>query len=125
MDLLSKIRRINRLLQKTAGHPVNFMEMAEVLSSVIEANIFVLSRKGKILGHAIAQEIHNDRLESMIQERRFPGDYTQNLLKVEETSSNLDVESSVMGFSVLLRDASSSCNTWACEGTSDATTMGQ
>ena len=78
MDLLSKIRRINRLLQKTAGHPVNFMEMAEVLSTVIEANSFVLSRKGKILGYAIAQEVQNERIEKMLQERRFPGDYSKS-----------------------------------------------
>lgn len=49
MDLLTKIRRINRLLQKTAGHPVNFMEMAEVLSTVIEANAFIPIRREKLV----------------------------------------------------------------------------
>jgi len=53
MDLLSKTRRINRMLQKSAGHAVNFNEMAQVLSDVIEANTFVVSRKGKLLGFAI------------------------------------------------------------------------
>ncbi|RXT15109.1 GTP-sensing pleiotropic transcriptional regulator CodY [Ammoniphilus sp. CFH 90114] len=104
MDLLTKIRRINRLLQKTAGHPVNFMEMAEVLSSVIEANTFILSRKGKILGYAIAQEIHNERIAAMLQERRFPGDYSHQLLKVEETTANLDIESPYTAFPVEMKD---------------------
>ncbi|BAU27662.1 transcriptional pleiotropic repressor [Aneurinibacillus soli] len=104
MDLLSKIRRINGMLQKTAGHPVNFMEMAEVLSEIIEANIFVLSRKGKILGHALAQEIDNERIHKMLEERRFPGDYSTQLLRVDETSSNLDIESPYTAFPVEMKD---------------------
>ncbi|WP_047151642.1 GTP-sensing pleiotropic transcriptional regulator CodY [Aneurinibacillus tyrosinisolvens] len=104
MDLLAKIRRINRLLQKTAGHPVNFMEMAEVLSEIIGANIFVLSRKGKILGHAIAQEVDNERIRKMLEEKRFPGDYSTQLLRVDETSANLDIESPYTAFPVEMKD---------------------
>lgn len=98
MDLLSKIRRINRLLQKTAGHPVNFMEMAEVLSTVIEANTFILSRKGKILGYAIAQQVNNDRIVKMLQEKRFPVEYSHQLLKVEQTTANIGIESPYTAF---------------------------
>ncbi|AMA72662.1 MULTISPECIES: GTP-sensing pleiotropic transcriptional regulator CodY [Aneurinibacillus] len=104
MDLLSKIRRINRLLQKTAGHPVNFMEMAEVMSEIIGANIFVLSRKGKILGYAIAQEVDNDRIRKMLEERRFPGDYSTQLLRLDETSANLDIDSPYTAFPVEMKD---------------------
>ena len=43
MNLLSKTRKINAMLQKTAGKPVNFKEMATTLSEVIESNIFVVS----------------------------------------------------------------------------------
>jgi transcriptional pleiotropic repressor len=104
MDLLAKIRRINRLLQKTAGHPVNFIEMAEVLSEIIEANIFVVSRKGKILGHAIAQEVDNERIRKMMEERRFPGDYSTLLLRVDESSANLDIDSPYTAFPVEMKD---------------------
>ena len=37
------------MLQKTAGKPVNFKEMAETLSDVIESNVFIVSRRGKLL----------------------------------------------------------------------------
>ena len=50
MTLLSKTREINAMLQESAGKPVNFKEMAEKLSSVIECNAFIVSRKGKLLG---------------------------------------------------------------------------
>ena len=36
MNLLAKTRKINAMLQKAAGKPVNFKEMAESLSDVIE-----------------------------------------------------------------------------------------
>ena len=38
MDLLGKTRKINAMLQKAAGKPVNFKEMAETLCEVIESN---------------------------------------------------------------------------------------
>ncbi|RKD24193.1 transcriptional repressor CodY [Ammoniphilus oxalaticus] len=104
MDLLSKIRRINRLLQKTAGHPVNFLEMAQVLSAVIGANTFILSRRGKILGHAMAQRVNSDRIDTMLQEKRFPGDYSNQLLNVEQTTANIDIKSPYTAFPVEMEE---------------------
>ncbi len=51
------------MLQNAAGKPVNFKEMAETLCEVIEANIFVVSRRGKLLGFAIKQTIENERMK--------------------------------------------------------------
>lgn len=103
MDLLSKTRRINRLLQRTGQH-VNFTEMAEVLRDVIEANIYVLSRKGKVLGYAIHHEIDNQRMKEMLSERKFPEWYNNELLKVSETITNLDVENELTAFPVEMKD---------------------
>ncbi|WP_339063333.1 GTP-sensing pleiotropic transcriptional regulator CodY [Tepidibacillus marianensis] len=104
MDLLSKTRRINRLLQKAAGHAVNFNEMAEVLSDVIEANSFVVSRKGKMLGLAIAQEIDNERIAEMLKKRQFPEDYNALILKEDESVSNLEISNPLSSFPVEMKD---------------------
>lgn len=104
MDLLSKTRRINRLLEKTAGQHVNFTAMAEVLRDVIEANVYVLSRKGKLLGYAIAEEIDNQRMRTMLEERRFPEWYNNELLKVHETVTNLGVDSELTAFPIEMKD---------------------
>ena len=72
MDLLTKTRKINKLLQSTNGEPVNFNDMAQTLSEVIDANIFVLSRKGKLLGYAISQQIENDRMKQILNDLQFP-----------------------------------------------------
>lgn len=93
MNLLGKTRRINSMLQAAAGKPVNFKDMAETLSEVIECNAFVVSRKGKVLGYAINQQIENERMIGMLEDRQFPIEYTQNLSNINETSANLDVNS--------------------------------
>src|SRR5690625_5157288 len=103
MDLLTKTRKINSMLQEVAG-PVNFKEMAEVLSEVIESNTFVVSRNGKLLGFSIAQEIENERMTRMLEERQFPEEYTEGLMKLQEPSSNLDIESPYTAFPVEMKD---------------------
>jgi|SRR5690625_99655 len=93
VNLLDRTRKINALLQKSAGKPVNFNDMSKTLSDVIGGNVFVLSRKGKLLGFAINQEIENERMKTILEERRFPEEYTKELLKLEETTANIDTES--------------------------------
>ncbi|ASV65961.1 GTP-sensing pleiotropic transcriptional regulator CodY [Cytobacillus sp. FSL W7-1323] len=100
MNLLKKSRTINAMLQKAAGKPVNFKEMAETLSVVIEANIYVVSRRGKLLGYAANQQIENERMKKMLEDRQFPEEYTKNLFNIQETSSNLDVNSEYTAFPI-------------------------
>ncbi|HLR41774.1 MAG TPA: GTP-sensing pleiotropic transcriptional regulator CodY [Pseudogracilibacillus sp.] len=92
MNLLERTRKINALLQKTAGKPVNFNDMSKTLSEVINGNVFILSRRGRLLGVAINQEIENDRLKQMLEERQFPDEYTQQLFDIQETTANIDTE---------------------------------
>lgn len=93
MNLLAKTRKINSMLQGSATKQVNFKEMSATLSNVIECNVFIVSRKGKLLGFEINQQIENERMIKMMEERQFPEEYTKNLFNVSETSSNLDVYS--------------------------------
>ncbi len=92
MDLLAKTRRINRLLQR-AGQFVDFVEMAEVMREVIAANVFVVSRSGKILGYAIVHEFEKSVTnEEVLSQRVFPRDYHTQLLRHDVTAANIDDE---------------------------------
>src|SRR5690625_5074482 len=104
MELLNRTRKINAMLQKTAGKAVNFNDMSQTLSDVIKGNIFILSRRGKLLGFAINQEIENDRMKAMLEERRFPEEYTQGLFNIHETTANLSIDSEHTVFPVENRD---------------------
>lgn len=88
MALLAKTRRLNKLLQQAAGNAVNFMEMAEVLRETIDASVYVVSRKGKLLGFALAEAARPDRgNQQLLQERRLSEETNALLLGIEETSS--------------------------------------
>ncbi|RPF56002.1 GTP-sensing pleiotropic transcriptional regulator CodY [Aquisalibacillus elongatus] len=104
MNLLEKTRTINAMLQKTKGNAVNFNDMSATMRDVITANVFVLSRKGKLLGFAINQEIENERMKQMLEDRRFPEEYTQQLFSINETTPNIDINSSYTAFPVENKD---------------------
>ena len=104
MNLLTKTRKINSMLQNAAGKPVNFKEMAEILSDVIGANIYVVSRRGSLLGYATHQQIENERMKKMLEDRQFPEVYTNSLMNLRETSSNIDVDSEYSAFPVENKD---------------------
>lgn len=91
MTLLAKTRTLNRLLQKAAGKTVSFMEMSEVLRDILYANVFVVSRRGKILGFAGAGPFPSQELGHMVvEERRFPAETNTLLMRMDETSTNSD-----------------------------------
>ena len=100
MNLLTKTRKINAMLQASAGKPVNFKEMADTLGDIIDSNVFIVSRKGKLLGLSIHQQIDNERIKKMFEERQFPVEYTNNLFNITETSPNLDIENEHTAFPI-------------------------
>jgi transcriptional pleiotropic repressor len=90
LDLLEKVRSINKVLQKSAGYTVDFKEISAILSKNIECSIYILDRRGKIMGYSYLPgfvcEIMEDIVESPIG---FPNEYNQNLLEVGETQANI------------------------------------
>ena len=56
------------------------------------------------LGFAIQQQIENDRMKKMFEESQFPEEYTKVLFNINETSSNLDVDSQYTAFPVENKD---------------------
>ncbi|MFS0561215.1 GTP-sensing pleiotropic transcriptional regulator CodY [Terribacillus sp. 179-K 1B1 HS] len=104
MKLLDKARDINFMLQKAAGKAVNFNNMSETLQRVIESNIFIVSRRGKLLGFSINQAIENDRMKQMLEERQFPKEYTEGLFQVQQTTANIGIDSPHTAFPVENKD---------------------
>ena len=87
--LLEKTRNINSILQKSAGHPVDFEEIAEVLCKNIGANTYIVGRKGKVLGHFFLPKFKCDTMIDIVEKsERFPEEYNENLLKVLDTKPN-------------------------------------
>lgn len=89
VKLLDKTRSINRLLQKAAGNPVDFQEIADNLSFNIEANVYIIGRRGKVLGNSFVDEFICSTMKEIVETaERFPESYNAGLLRVIESRSN-------------------------------------
>ena len=98
VELLDKTRKINKLLHNNNSNMVVFNDICEVLSDILESNILVISKKGKILGiknragYPCIQQLISDsvggHIDSMLNER---------LLSVLSTKENVNLLT--LGFS--------------------------
>ncbi len=89
-ELLERTRRLNRLLQTQAGQPVDFRAMASMLSELIEANVYVVDRRGGVLGYALLDSFECSIMwQEVLANRTFPDSYNQGLLRVVETTPNV------------------------------------
>ena len=97
VQLLDKTRKINQLLHNNSSHKVIFNDICRVLSEILESDILVISRKGKVLGirnrsdiREITELITQDVggfIENMLNER---------LLGVLSTKENVNL--ATLGF---------------------------
>ncbi|OBZ16873.1 MULTISPECIES: GTP-sensing pleiotropic transcriptional regulator CodY [Bacillales] len=96
MTLLTKTRTLNRLLQRAAGKALSFREMAEVLCTTIQTNVFVVSRRGKILGCAAVDAYDHDFMRSLsADELRFPQETNGRFLDMQESMTNVKPDSGI------------------------------
>lgn len=88
--LLEKTRILNRILQKSATEPVIFTDIAETLSEVMNSNVYVVSRKGKILGHSLIGSYECEVMNgAVLAEQKFPEDYNMKLLQITVAKPNM------------------------------------
>ena len=89
-SLLMKTRMLNKILQKSGTEPVAFEDICNLLSEVLECNVYIASRKGKILGYTFSKDFECHVMKKkIIEERKFPEDYNEKLLNITETIANL------------------------------------
>jgi transcriptional pleiotropic repressor len=88
--LLEKTRLINKILQNDTGKYVDFYEIAKVLRDVIEANVYIVSLDGAILGYGLVDEYECELMISQVLDKEyFPDRYNEFLLKSDELRDNL------------------------------------
>ena len=96
-SLLEKTRKINKLLQKSEN--VEYDGVARVLSNILNANVYITDKKGKIFGYAFVDDFECDvMVEKVINQGNFPHKYVSWLLKIDETSANLRSKTGICAF---------------------------
>lgn len=98
VQLLDKTRKINKLLHNNNSSKVVFNDICEVLTEILDSNVLVVSKKGKVLGKSkcegvpfIEELIVNEvgkHIDSMLNER---------LLSILSTKENVNLQT--LGFS--------------------------
>ena len=97
VQLLDKTRKIGKLLHNNNSSKVVFNDICEVMKEILESNVLVISKKGKVLG------IDNDESTDTIQEliRDQVGGFidpmlNERMLSVLSTKENVNLET--LGF---------------------------
>ncbi|MEG0012653.1 MAG: GTP-sensing pleiotropic transcriptional regulator CodY [Cellulosilyticaceae bacterium] len=87
IDLLQKMRKVNRLLQRVGSDRVVFSDICEVISDVIQSNVVVISSKSKVLG------INNIFANDLINQEQYVG-YSINdqLISMMDVRENISME---------------------------------
>ena len=66
VQLLDKTRKINKLLHNNNSSKVVFNDICEVLTEILDSNILVISKKGKVLGSSQCRGI--DEIHELIEQ---------------------------------------------------------
>jgi len=91
--LLQKTRKLNKILQQTGEKKVSFGELSDILKEILDANVYVSSRKGKILGASMKDQSESSIVvEEKTGDQVFPEGYNKEILKISETESNITGE---------------------------------
>ena len=101
VQLLDKTRKINKLLHNNNSSKVVFNDICEVLTEILDSNVLVVSKKGKVLGISQLDDIHpltelikgevGGHIDEMLNER---------LLNILSTKENVNLQT--LGFSAEL-----------------------
>lgn len=89
-SLLQKTRKLNKTLQSYGSQRVSFSEISKILSEILDANVYIASKKGKVLGYQLSSGFRCEVVENeVVKNERFPKKYNDDLLRVTETNENV------------------------------------
>jgi len=97
VQLLDKTRKINKLLHNNNSHKVVFNDICQVLGEILDSNILVISKKGKVLGIKNRAEI--PAISELIKDSvggHIDDSLNERLLNILSTKENIALET--LGF---------------------------
>ena len=97
VQLLDKTRKIGKLLHNNNSSKVVFNDICAVMTDILESDVLVISRKGKVLG--ISGEDHIDQIRELLEDQignYIDGSLNERLLGILSTKENVNLET--LGF---------------------------
>lgn len=101
-SLLEKTRAINRLLQRSES--VEYDGISRVLSNVLNANVYITDKRGKIFGYAFLDDFECDMMiDKVIDQGEFPKTYVNWLMRITDTRANLKSKTGMCAYDDTLK----------------------
>ncbi len=98
VQLLDKTRKINRLLHNNNSSKVVFNDICDVLTEILQSNVLVVSKKGKVLGVGRCAGV--DLIDELIENKvgsHVDHMLNERMLSVLSTKENVNLQT--LGFS--------------------------
>ncbi|MCI8293398.1 MAG: GTP-sensing pleiotropic transcriptional regulator CodY [Hespellia sp.] len=97
VQLLDKTRKINKLLHNNNSSKVVFNDICAVMTDILNSNVLVVSKKGKVLGISKSKEVNiiSELLEENVGSH-IDGMLNERLLSILSTKENVNLET--LGF---------------------------
>ena len=98
VQLLDKTRKINKLLHNNNSSKVVFNDICAVLTEILDSNVVVISKKGKVLGCSQCEGV--PLIQELIEQKvgtHIDGMLNERLLSILSTKENVNLET--LGFS--------------------------
>ena len=96
VQLLDKTRKINKLLHNNSSSKVVFNDICEVLTEILDSNVLVISKKGKVLGGSKCEPYITELIEREIG-KHVDDMLNERLLSILSTKENVNLQT--LGFS--------------------------
>lgn len=93
LDLLEKIRKLNWMLSESATGYVSFEELSDMIGDLIESNVYVMNKRGKVLAAKYQDGEQAPIVKDASGRYILPKEYNDKFIEMRNTKSNLIYDS--------------------------------
>ncbi|MEA1976199.1 MAG: GTP-sensing pleiotropic transcriptional regulator CodY [Bacillota bacterium] len=87
--LVEKMRRLNKIIQHSEKVNISFQEISEIMMDIFDGNVYVLSKKGKVLGSSLVDIKNSSVIYDEEEGKKFKHKDNLQLLKIDSTLFNI------------------------------------
>lgn len=87
--LVEKMRRLNKIIQHTESVTISFQEISEMMKDIFDGNVYVLSKRGKVLGVSLVDLKNSNVILDENEQKVFTEQDNSQLLKINSTLFNI------------------------------------
>lgn len=88
-SLLLKTRALNKILQNSGARSISFNELCKTINEILEANVYIINKRGKILGSANLNDDESLFVNLEEDGKFFSAEDNKGFMGIDESMFNL------------------------------------